>query len=88
VLAYRVGTECAVDRLLLTGDASGAADVNGWKVPKLPIGGGILIARGVPEGPAVARALRQIEDRWVEAGFPRGGDFDRIVTDTLAAAQR
>jgi poly(A) polymerase len=88
VLAYRVGTDCAVDRLLLTGDASGAADVSGWKVPRLPIGGGMLIARGVPEGPAVARALRQIEDRWVEAGFPRGGDFDRIVTDTLAAAQR
>ncbi len=84
-LAYRVGTECAIDRLLLAGDAACAAGLVGWKVPRLPIGGGMLIARGVTEGPAVARTLKRIEDRWVEAGFPHGADLDKIVADALAS---
>ena len=82
-LAYRVGTECAVDRLLLAGEPGKAASLAGWRAPKLPIGGGMLIARGVKEGPAVARTLRRIEDRWVEAGFPQGDAFERIVADEL-----
>jgi poly(A) polymerase len=84
-LAYRVGIDCAVDRLLLAGEPGKAASIIGWHIPRLPIGGGKLIARGLPEGPAVARALRQIEDRWVEAGFPRGDRFERIVADALAS---
>lgn len=83
-LAYRAGTECAVDRLLLAGEPAKAASLSGWRAPKLPIGGGKLIARGVPEGPAVARTLRRIEDRWIEAGFPHGDPFERIVADELA----
>ena len=84
-LAYRVGTQCAVDRLLLAGEPGAAAAVAAWRLPKLPIGGGKLIARGVPEGPAVARTLRRIENHWVEAGFPKGDEFERIVAETLAA---
>ena len=84
-LAYRLGVDCAVDRLLLAGEPAQAAALIGWKLPRLPIGGGKLIARGVPEGPAVARTLRRIEDRWVEAGFPHGEDFERIVSDALAS---
>jgi poly(A) polymerase len=86
-LAYRVGAECAIDRLLLAGEPAKAASLARWRAPKLPIGGGTLIARGVPEGPAVARTLRRIEDRWVEAGFPHGDAFERIVADALATAR-
>ncbi|HEY6049250.1 MAG TPA: CCA tRNA nucleotidyltransferase [Sphingomicrobium sp.] len=85
-LAYRVGTDCAVDRLLLAGKTDAAQSVSGWKAPRLPIGGGALIARGLAEGPIVARTLRAIEDRWVEAGFPKGDDLEAIVTDELARA--
>lgn len=88
VLAYRIGIEGAIDRLLLAGDDAGAAGLVGWKPPRLPIGGGVLIARGLSEGPAVARTLRQIEDQWVEDGFPRGEAFERIVTAALAAGGR
>jgi poly(A) polymerase len=84
-LAYRVGVGCAADRLLLAGQPAEAATLTGWRPPRLPIGGGVLIARGVPEGPAVARMLRQIEDRWVEAGFPHGDAFERIVAELLAS---
>ncbi len=88
VTAYRAGLECAVDRLLLAGRADEAAALMAWKPPRLPIGGGALIKRGVTEGPQVSRTLRAIEDRWIDAGFPTGSDFECIVTDALAGERR
>jgi poly(A) polymerase len=85
-LAYRVGVDCATDRLLLAGRAEDAAALQGWHPPRLPIGGGALIKRGLPEGPAVARTLRAIEDRWVASGFPSGEHLDRIVDEALGEA--
>lgn len=85
-LAYRRGTECAVDLVLLSGKPEAAARIAKWHAPRLPIRGGTLIARGLPEGPVVARTLRRIEDRWVEAGFPYGDELEAIVADALAAA--
>lgn len=85
-LAYRVGTGCAVDRLLLAGRARDAQEVAAWRVPRLPIGGGALIARGLKEGPIVATTLKAIEDRWVEEGFPGGARFERIVQSALEQA--
>jgi poly(A) polymerase len=86
-LAYRVGTDCAVDRLLLAGRPADAAHIQYWRPPKLPIRGGELIARGLVEGPIVARTLRRIEDRWIEAGFPKGDELEAIVADALASAR-
>ena len=83
-LAYRLGSECAVDRLLLAGRAADAAAIARWTPPKLPIGGGTLISRGVPQGPEVARTLSQVEELWVAAGFPQGEEFDRIVARCIA----
>ena len=85
-LAYWTGTETAIDRLLLARRPADAAALIGWPVPRLPITGGALIKRGMPEGPAVATTLKAIERRWVEAGFPTGPDFTAIVTDQLARA--
>jgi poly(A) polymerase len=82
-LAYRVGTDCAVDRLLLAGQSEQAAGILKWPVPRLPIGGGALIKRGIAQGPQVARALRQIEDRWVDAGFPGGEPFEQLVQEIV-----
>ena len=78
-LAYRIGTEGALDRLLLAGRTDDATAIAAWPVPRLPVSGGDLIARGVSQGPDVARTLRRIEDQWVEAGFPDGEAFDAIV---------
>lgn len=86
-MAYRLGTPCAVDRLLLSDRAANAALVAKWHPPRLPISGGALIARGLREGPIVARTLKQIENRWVDAGFPDGEDLKAIIADALAAAQ-
>ncbi len=83
-LAYRVGKDCAADRLLLAGRAADAAALGHWTAPRLPVSGGGLIELGLPEGPIVARTLKQIEERWIEAGFPSGDDFDAIVRAAMA----
>lgn len=83
--AYRHGVECAVDRLLLAGKPSQASALASWTPPRLPTSGGALIKRGLAEGPAVSRALRGIEDRWVAAGFPSGAEFEAIVAEVLSS---
>ncbi|HWI75702.1 MAG TPA: CCA tRNA nucleotidyltransferase [Sphingomicrobium sp.] len=85
--AYRNGVECAVDRLLLAGRASDAAEIAAWTPPRLPIGGGGLIKRGLAEGPVVSRTLRAIESRWIAAGFPSGAELDDIVSQELSRAR-
>lgn len=86
-LAYRVGPEGAADRLLLAGEAEEARALAGWSVPRLPIGGGELIKRGLAPGPIVARTLKEIDRRWVDAGFPEGTAFETIVAAAMAGAR-
>ena len=83
-LAYWFGTESAQDRLLLGGMPGAAAALKDWPVPRLPITGGKLIKRGVPQGPLVARTLQAIEREWVAAGFPGDEAFERIVAKAVA----
>ena len=82
-LAYTVSTETAHDRLLLAGRPDDAAALTGWPVPHLPLKGGDLIARGITQGPDVARTLRQIETQWVAAGFPTGPAFAALLDAAL-----
>jgi poly(A) polymerase len=73
-LAYRHGTEMALDIILLHGsdrhwqDAFGA--VSTWTVPTFPINGGQLIERGLTAGPDVAACLKMVERSWIAEGFP------------------
>jgi poly(A) polymerase len=85
-VAYYDGADCAIDRLLLAGEAGVAAGLADWQTPKLPISGGTLIERGLARGPVVAKTLQAIERRWVETGFPGGSDFERIVEEALGTA--
>jgi len=81
-LAYRLGIEEAIDRLLLTGGE--IAPLRGWTVPVFPLKGGEIVARGVASGPAVARILRTVEDRWVAEGFPDEGRVRDLLDEVLA----
>ena len=82
-LAYRCGIDIALDRLLLAGaDVSPLSD---WTVPRLPVAGGELIARGLSKGPLVAAALKRIEARWIAEGFPDRDRADRIADEEVAA---
>lgn len=71
ILAYEIGAEEAVDRLLLEGRTDlDLPSLLEWKRPKLPVSGGDLIAMGLTAGPAVARTMQAIEREWVRTGFP------------------
>jgi poly(A) polymerase len=88
VLAYAVGRDEAVDRLLLgDGNAQEVAEkitrLSDWTRPRFPMGGGDLIEMGVAPGPLVARTLQAIERDWVESGFPE----DREKVRALARAR-
>lgn len=86
--AYRLGTEAAIDRLLIAGDPDAARTIATWPVPTLPIAGGALIARGLPAGPDVAHALREVEDMWVAEGFPDAARLGEIADQTVSKFQR
>jgi poly(A) polymerase len=73
LLAYRLGHEEAVDRILLGGgDPLAVKRLAGWQRPRLHVGGGDLIAMGLKPGPQVARTLQAVEREWSEGGFPPG----------------
>ena len=91
-LAYRLGQNGAADRIALHLDEAEAltalADVAGWPVPRLPISGGELVARGLTRGPDVARTLHVIEDTWVAEDFPGAARLAEITDLALAQALR
>lgn len=80
-LAFRIGTENAVDYLLLSGDhpPEEAARISAWQVPAFPVGGATLMALGIAPGPDIARMLGLIRERWIAAGFPEGGAAQEIA---------
>jgi poly(A) polymerase len=75
-LAYRLDREEAIDRLLLAGEDP--APVIDWAIPRLPLKGGEIVAKGIAAGPEVARILQAVEARWIAEGFP-----DRARVETL-----
>ncbi|MFZ5745123.1 MAG: CCA tRNA nucleotidyltransferase [Pseudomonadota bacterium] len=66
-LAYRLGVDAALDRLLIAG--ADTAALRGWVIPEFPLKGGEIVARGIKAGPEVARVLRRVESGWIAAGF-------------------
>ncbi|MDR2858416.1 MAG: CCA tRNA nucleotidyltransferase [Novosphingobium sp.] len=81
-LAYRLGREQALDRLLLAGADIGA--LAGWDIPVFPLKGGAIVARGVKAGPEVARILQTVEKRWVAENFPDAARVQKLLDETLA----
>lgn len=80
-LAYRVGPAIATDRLLLAGES--VAALRDWTPPRLPIGGGEIVARGIAKGPDVARILRAVESEWIARGFPDATETGAIADQLL-----
>jgi poly(A) polymerase len=81
-LAYRIGLAEATDRLLIAGESLGL--LLDWSPPRFPLKGGAIVARGL-DGPAVARTLRAVEERWIAEGFPDqtriGQLLDAVIAD-------
>ncbi|HYD15473.1 MAG TPA: CCA tRNA nucleotidyltransferase [Hyphomicrobium sp.] len=79
---YRFGAEAFRDGVLIAWAGSGAAAddarwqerfllPNRWSVPALPVRGSDLLDRGLAEGPAIGRVVRQFEDWWIAEDFPQ-----------------
>ncbi|TIX51811.1 CCA tRNA nucleotidyltransferase [Alteraurantiacibacter aquimixticola] len=81
-LAYRVGRECARDRLLIA--RKDPTPVLDWEIPILPLKGGEIVQRGVGAGPEVARILQAVEQRWVDEGFPDRARVEELLGEELA----
>lgn len=82
-LAYRLGRDEALDRLLLAG--RDVAPLEHWEIPRLPLKGGDIVARGVSAGPEVARVLRAVEAQWVAEGFPSEARVRELLDRALAS---
>ena len=86
--AHALGIEGARDLWLIGGDgarlAQAMADLTDWTVPRLPIGGGAIVARGIAKGPEVARLLQLVETQWVAEGFPDTARVEAIADDVVA----
>ena len=80
-LAWRIGGESALDRLLLAGES--IAPLAGWEVPLFPLKGGQIVAAGVKAGPEVARILQTVQARWVAEGFPDERRVQAILAELL-----
>ncbi len=83
-LAYRIGHEAALDRLLLEG--GDLAQLENWQPPAFPLKGGAIVARGVAAGPEVAGILKAVERRWVAEGFPPKVRIDALLEEELGRA--
>lgn len=92
---YRRGRDHVVDHMLLNWAGAGAAiDDQGWralveeaetlKIPEFPLKGADILAAGVEAGPAVGRILGDIEQKWIDAGFPANpAQLKALLADTL-----
>ncbi len=72
-LAYRIGGAATLDRLLLDSDpraAAWAGTLRAYRPPGMPVSGRDLIAMGLAPGPEVSRRLAEVEQRWIDRGFP------------------
>ncbi|MEM1196280.1 MAG: CCA tRNA nucleotidyltransferase [Pseudomonadota bacterium] len=80
-LAYRIGVDFAVDRLLLLGEDARA--MTDFVPPQFPLKGRDVVARGVAVGPEVARVLQTVERQWVAEGFPSRARVDAMLEEEL-----
>ncbi|MFM5884977.1 MAG: CCA tRNA nucleotidyltransferase [Novosphingobium sp.] len=80
-LAYHLGRDGALDRLLLTGQS--IAPLADWAIPTFPLKGGDIVARGVKAGPLVAKTLQAVEARWIAEGFPDAARVQCLLDDEL-----
>jgi poly(A) polymerase len=91
---FRYGRQAVCDALALAAAESDACPAS-WqealayaravKEPRLPFSGADLLARGVPEGKALGDTLKDLQARWIEAGFP---DDPRRLAELLEEALR
>jgi poly(A) polymerase len=96
-LLFRHGRQAAGDAIILAQADARPGQDDEWararkflqdtEVPRLPFSGADFIARGITEGRAIGEALRDLQARWMKAGFPKDpASFARLLDETLRGA--
>ena len=97
-LLFRHGRQAAGDAIILAqADARPGRDAD-WEParkflqdteePRLPFSGAGMIARGITDGRAIGEALRDLQARWIKAGFPTDpASLARLLNDTPRGAK-
>lgn len=90
ILAYHLGSEAAMDHILLNKgmNAADAKMLESWEKPILPITGGAIIALGLAPGPNIAKALHAIENQWIAEGFPSANRVNQITDQIVTEFRR
>lgn len=84
-LAHVIGIDAARDVHLIAGDPASVKDLAGWAVPRLPLKGGDIVARGIAAGPEVARILKAVEAAWVAEDFPGADRVAELVDQKIGS---
>jgi poly(A) polymerase len=93
-LLFRHGRQAAGDAIILAQADARPGHDDEWErarkflqdteEPRLPFSGADFIARGITEGRAIGEALRDLQARWIEAGFPTDpASRARLLDETL-----
>lgn len=90
---YREGAQAFGDRVRLAWARTGKrgwdellAAAQGWSRPVLPVTGADALAAGLPKGPKVGEALRQVEAWWIAGDFQAGREAALAKLKGLVAA--
>jgi len=79
-LLYRLGVPRFKDRLFLAWAEhprcaahwwNFLAAAERWQQPHFPLTGAVVMEAGVPQGPLVGRVLAEMEEWWIDNGFPQ-----------------
>jgi poly(A) polymerase len=91
-LLFRYGRQAAGDAITLAQADARPGNDDEWErarkflqdieEPRLPFSGADFIARGITEGRAIGEALRELQTRWIKAGFPNDpASLARLLDD-------
>ncbi|RAK57972.1 CCA tRNA nucleotidyltransferase [Phenylobacterium deserti] len=88
---YALGAQAFIDRAKLLWAQSGGEgwdrlieQAAGWNPPALPVNGADAMAAGLPKGPLVGAALKQVETWWIAQDFPADRDETLSVLHEVA----
>jgi poly(A) polymerase len=99
VLLFHYGRQAAADAMVLAQAEARPGYEGEWErarkflaeaeEPRLPFSGADLIARGLTEGRAVGEALRELQTRWIKAGFPEDqASLARLLDEAVPKPER
>ncbi len=97
-LLFRHGRQAAADAILLAQAGAVPGHDGEWArarsfllettEPRLPFSGADMMARGITDGRAIGEALRELQSRWIKAGFPNDpASLARLLNDMQRGAK-